>query len=55
MAFVAVVARAAAPNGITEEHTVHQLLTWCVFNSDTQRTNIFNDSLGSFDDIKVMK
>ena len=54
MVFVAVAAGAEAPDGITEEDTVHQLLRWCGFNSDTQRTSIFTDSLGSFDDFKVM-
>ena len=54
MVFVAVAAGEAAPDGVTEKDTVLQLLTWCGFNSDTQRTSIFNDSLGSFDDFKVM-
>ena len=43
MVFVATAAGAAAPDGVTEEDTVYQLLRWCGFNRDTQRTSIFTD------------
>ena len=54
MAFEAVALGAQVPAGITEENSIHQMLHWCGFTISTQRVAIFNDSIGSFNDIKMM-
>jgi len=53
-AFVPVAAGADVPDGITEVHSIHQMLHWCGFDVLGQRTAIFNDSISTFDDIKMM-
>ena len=53
-AFVPVAASADVPDGITEVHSILQMLHWCGFDGLTQRTAIFNDSISTFDDIKMM-
>ena len=53
-AFVPVAAGADVPDGITEVHSIHQMLHWCGFDVLGQRTTIFNDLISTFDDIKMM-
>ena len=43
------------PDTITEEHSVHQILYWCGFTDNGPRNRIFNDSFGSYEDIKLLK
>ena len=54
MAFEAVALGAHVPAGITEENSIHQMLHWCGFTVSAQRVAIFNDSISSLDDIKMM-
>ena len=54
MAFEAVALGAQVPAGITEENSIHQMLHWCGFTVSAQRVAIFNDSISSLDDIKMM-
>ena len=53
-AFVAAAAGVDILPGITEEHSIHQMLYWCGFTNNGQRTTIFDDSLSTFDDIRMM-
>ena len=53
-AFVPVAHGADIAEGMTEEDSVCQLLHWAGFTAANQRNNIFNDSLGSFEDIRSM-
>ena len=54
MTFAPVAAGTEVPDGITETDSIHQMLHWCGFTAAGNRNAIFNDSIGSFDDIKMM-
>ena len=54
MASVSVATGDEVPDSITEINSVHQMLHWCGFTTAGNRNAIFNNSIGSFDDIKMM-
>ena len=55
MAFTSVADDDAVPDGIIEENSIRQMIHWCGFTTASQRTNLFNDSLSSFDDLLMMQ
>ena len=53
-AFASVAAGTPIPDGITEENSIKQMLYWVGFTSNAKRNAIFADSLGSFEDFRMM-
>ena len=41
------------PIGINEDNSVQQIIHWIGFTTANQRTSVFNDSIGSWDDIRM--
>ncbi len=54
VAYVPIAGAAAAPLALTEDETIEQVLFWIGFVDPVQRGNIVRDSLGSFDDIRML-
>ena len=41
------------PIGINEDNSIQQIIHWIGFTTPNQRTSVFNDSIGSWDDIRM--
>ena len=53
-AFVPVTGNVPAAADLTEEETIVQVMHWIGFTNEDIRTRIINDSIGSFDDIRML-
>ena len=51
MAYIFLIGDDIIPIGINEEDSIQQIIHWIDFTNQGQRTNIFDDSIGSWDDI----
>lgn len=52
--YVPVAGNVVATAGLNENDTIQQMLYWIGFRIDDQRTGIIDDSLGSYDDIRML-
>ena len=53
MAYVFLNGNDIIPIGINEDDSVQQIIHWIGFVTNTQRTAVFDDSIGSWDDIRM--
>ena len=54
-AYVPVIGDTIVPDGITEAHSIIQILHWIGFRIEENRNNLIEDSLGSYGDILMLK
>ena len=54
MAYVYVTGINDAPDAITEEFQVKQILHWSGFTTDAQKNSIYNDPVQNYDDLLNM-
>ena len=52
--YVPVTGNVIVAAGLSEENTIHQVLHWIGFRRGDQRQSIIDDSLGSYDDIRML-
>ena len=52
--FTSVADNVAVPNAITEGNSICQMIHWCDFTTVNQRTNLFNDPLSSYEDLRTV-
>lgn len=52
--YILVAGAAVAPVALSEDDTIGQCLYWIGFRTDAQRLNLVTDSLGTYDDIRML-